>query len=190
LQGLHVRANLPVGSVNAVEAGELLASQSELSFLINVGTKLDVNLALMGQGAHFTGSGELFVVDTQVDIKARDLTIDARAIDNSRLEYAMEKLTGNVTPLVFRLSANFPNPFNPMTKISFSLPATQSVELVVYSLDGRRVATLLNETRGAGDHEVVWMGRDDAGRAASSGTYFYRLNAGPYSQVRKMTLMK
>jgi hypothetical protein len=51
-------------------------------------------------------------------------------------------------------------------------------------------ATLLNEMRAAGPHEVVWMGRNDAGQAVASGTYFYRIDAGPYSQVRKMTLMK
>ena len=49
---------------------------------------------------------------------------------------------------------------------------------------------LVNETRGAGLHEVVWNGRDDSGRGVSSGTYFYRVEAGPYSDVKKMTLMK
>jgi len=161
-----------------------------LPFLVNVGSKLDVNLALLGQGVSFTGSGELFIVNSPVEIKVSDLAIDPRATDNSRVEYTMDKVSGTNTPLVFNLSANYPNPFNPMTKISFSLPTSQMFELAVYSLDGRRVATLLSETRGAGAHEVVWMGRDDAGRAAASGTYFYRLNAGPYSQVHKMTLMK
>ena len=64
------------------------------------------------------------------------------------------------------------------------------MRLNVYSLDGRKVATLLNETRGAGLHEVVWTGRNDDGQSVASGLYFYRIDAGPYSQVRKMTLMK
>jgi hypothetical protein len=187
LQGVRVRANLPVGNV---EAGELLTSQGETPFLINVGSKLDVNLALLGQGVSFVGSGELFVVNSEVDIKASDLVIDPRATDNSKFEYTLDKVSGANTPMAFALNANYPNPFNPMTKISFSLPAAQDVKLSVYSLDGRLVATLLNETRGPGQHDVVWMGRDDAGHGAASGTYFYRLDAGPYSQVRKMTLMK
>ena len=77
-----------------------------------------------------------------------------------------------------------------MTKISFSLPEAQSVQLNVYSIDGTRVATLINEVRAAGLHEVLWTGRNDAGQAMASGMYFYRIEAGPYSQVRKMTLMK
>jgi len=77
-----------------------------------------------------------------------------------------------------------------MTKISYSLPEAQDVRLVVYGVDGRLVATLVNETRGAGLHEVIWTGRDDAGKSVASGMYFYRIDAGPYSQVHKMTLMK
>ena len=190
LQGVHVRANLPAGTIGTVEAGELLSSLGETTFLINAGSSLDVNLAVMGRNVAFTGSGELFVVNSTADIKAADLSIELRATDNSSLEYTLDKLSGANTPMVFNLAANYPNPFNPMTKISFTLPATQAVKLAVYSLDGRRVATLLNETRGPGQHDVVWMGRDDAGHTVSSGTYFYRLDAGEYSQVRKMTLMK
>jgi len=77
-----------------------------------------------------------------------------------------------------------------MTKISFSLPEAQDVRLNIYGIDGTKVATLINETRGAGLHEIVWAGRNDAGQSVASGTYFYRIEAGPYSQVRKMTLMK
>jgi glucose dehydrogenase len=57
-------------------------------------------------------------------------------------------------------------------------------------LDGRLVATLLDEQRAAGLHEVVWTGRDDAGRTVASGIYLYRIQAGPHGAVRKMTLMK
>ena len=52
------------------------------------------------------------------------------------------------------------------------------------------IATLLNENRGAGRHVVTWTGRDGDGRTVASGIYLYRIDAGPYSQVRKMTLMK
>ncbi len=77
-----------------------------------------------------------------------------------------------------------------MTKISFSLPSSQPVRLEIYGVDGRKVATLIDEVRAAGLHEVLWMGRDDSGRGVASGTYFYRLNAGPYSDTGKMSLMK
>ena len=184
---MHLRANLPVGSI---ESGELLNAQGELPFVLNAGTNLDANVALLGRNVAIQGTGELLIVDAPQDIKATDLAIDLRSIDNTKLEYTLEKASGANLPTAFTLNANYPNPFNPMTKISFSLPEAQEVELAVYSLDGRRVATLLNETRGPGQHDVVWTGRDDSGRTVASGIYMYRINAGPYSQVRKMTLMK
>ena len=188
LKGLRVTADLPAG---AVTAGKLLDEQSELTFLRNVGDNLDASVAVMGVNTTFTGTGDLFVIPAGSTIELTDLTITARAIDNSKMEVKLTNAAGGqATPRAFALNSNYPNPFNPMTKISFSLPETQHVRLTVYGLDGRKVATLLDETRGAGLHEIVWTGRDDAGQSVASGTYFYRVDAGPYSDVRKMTLMK
>jgi hypothetical protein len=187
LKGLRVQASLPV---NSVVAGQLLDSQSELTFLKNIGSSLDASVAVMGINNGFSGNGDLMVIAANSPIKAEDLKITARGIDNSELTVNLDKTSDTIAPRLFALHANYPNPFNPMTKISFSLPEAQKVELSVYSLDGRKVATLINGTQSAGLHEVVWMGRDDAGRTAASGTYFYRINAGPYSSVHKMTLMK
>ena len=187
LKGLNVRADLPVGSV---EAGQLLDDQSELTFVKNIGQNLDVSVAVMGVNQGFEGAGDLFIVRAESGITVDDLHITARGTDNSNLEFTLDTTSGTLTPRVFGLNANYPNPFNPMTKISFSLPEAQNVRLNVYGLDGRRVATLLNETRGPGLHEVVWNGRNDAGQSVASGMYLYRIEAGPYSQVRKMTLTK
>jgi hypothetical protein len=173
-----------------VMAGQLLDSQSEMTFLKNIGSALDVNVAVMGQGNGFIGSGDLFVVDVDAALDFSDLKIELRGHDNSVIEVSLDGASGTVTPRVFALKANYPNPFNPMTKISFSLPEAQYVIMNVYSVDGTRVASLINETRTAGLHEVLWTGRDDAGQSVASGIYFYRIEAGPYSQVRKMTLMK
>ena len=171
-------------------AGDLLDQQSELTFLKNVGESLDVSVAVTGMNVGFAGSGDLFVIDAVDAIDVSDLTIKVRGYDNSKLEFTMDEKSGTLTPRVFALNPNYPNPFNPMTKISFSLPEAQAVRLDVYGIDGRKVATLLNETRGPGLHEVIWNGQDDTGRQAASGMYFYRIEAGPYSSVHKMTLMK
>jgi hypothetical protein len=187
LKGVRVRAD---AQVVAVTAGELLNSQPEMTFLVNSGDAMDVNLALMGRDLGFVGTGELFVLESVDTIAPQDLNINVRGTDNSRPDYTLDKVSGVDTPKAFSLGANYPNPFNPMTKISFALPEAQDVALVVYSLDGRKVATLLNETRSAGEHEVVWTGRNDAGQLVASGTYFYKIFAGPYTEVRKMTLMK
>ena len=62
--------------------------------------------------------------------------------------------------------------------------------LAVYGLDGRRVRTVLDAVLPAGRHTVRWDGRDHAGRAAASGTYLYRLEAGPWSATGKLELIK
>jgi subtilisin family serine protease len=98
---------------------------------------------------------------------------------------------GEDTPLkLFRLGQNHPNPFNPVTNIKFTLAGEGPVELAVYDLSGRKISTLVRETRGPGDHEVTWNGTDQAGSPVPSGMYFYRLNAGVESKTRKMMLVK
>ena len=90
----------------------------------------------------------------------------------------------------YKLAANYPNPFNPSTTISFSLPRNEQVELVIYSVDGAHVATLLNEQMAQGDHNVVWTGQNEAGQQVASGTYFYQLRTPTFSETRMMTLIK
>ncbi len=190
LKGIHLRAALPEGAQVSVSAGDLLDQQSEMTFLRNIGESLDVNLAVMGVDNGFTGTGNLFLVESSVELTLDDLVIELRGSDNSTIEATLDTESGVLTPRVFSLNAAYPNPFNPMTKISFSLPESQLVRLNVYGIDGKLVASLVDETRGAGLHEIIWNGQNDSGQVQASGLYFYRIEAGPYSQVRKMTLMK
>jgi hypothetical protein len=88
-------------------------------------------------------------------------------------------------PLVFQLRQNYPNPFNPTTVISYQLPVASHVRLVVYDQTGRVVATLVDENKPAGVH----TGRLDASRLAS-GVYLYRIEAGSFSTVKKMVLVR
>ena len=85
---------------------------------------------------------------------------------------------------------NFPNPFNAGTIIRYSLAAAGEVELAVYNLAGQRIRRLAGGRRRAGDHRTVWDGLDDGGRAAASGLYLLRLQAGSLSQARKMLLLR
>jgi hypothetical protein len=88
------------------------------------------------------------------------------------------------------LAQNAPNPFNPSTTISFTLAERERVTIAIYDASGRRVRTLVDESRDLGTYEVRWDGRDDAGAAVGSGVYFYRLSAGKYSDSKKMVLLK
>jgi FlgD Ig-like domain len=96
----------------------------------------------------------------------------------------------SVPPLEAALGQNSPNPFNPSTIISFTLPVKERVTIVVYDANGKQVRTLVDEDRDFGTHEVAWDGRDDAGAVVGSGVYFYRLTAGKHSESKKMVLLK
>jgi len=88
------------------------------------------------------------------------------------------------------LAQNSPNPFNPRTEISFSLPSRQDVTLRIYNVEGRLVRTLLQGVQEAGLRTVVWAGKDDQGNQTASGLYFYRLVTDSGTLTRKMTLLK
>ena len=89
------------------------------------------------------------------------------------------------------LSRNFPNPFNPSTTIEYRVPSPGSrVRLSIYDLSGRPVRILVDAYRSGGEHVAVWRGLDDAGRAAGSGVYFYRLEVGDTKLERKMVMLK
>jgi hypothetical protein len=92
--------------------------------------------------------------------------------------------------LTYELAQNFPNPFNPNTEIRFSLAKSEKVELVVYDILGRKVATIMNATANAGKHVALWNGRDDFGYPVASGVYIYRLQTKNFVQSKKMILMK
>jgi hypothetical protein len=190
LQGLRLRAQLPPGTAVQVVAGDLLGQQGSPFFLHNLGPGLDVSLAVMGTGRSIVGEGNLFVVETPAVLSCADLVVTARSLDNTPLAVSFAQVTGVQTPPAFHLSANYPNPFNPLTTIRFALPDPQHVTLAVYGINGQRVALLASNQYAAGVHEIVWNGQDDAGRVVAAGPYFYRIDAGPYRQVKKMVLIK
>ncbi len=90
----------------------------------------------------------------------------------------------------FSLSQNYPNPFNPNTLIAYSLPDPARVRLTVYNLLGQKVRTLVRRHQAAGNHEVVWDGKNDSGVNLESGVFFYRLQIGGGSRTRRMILLR
>lgn len=85
----------------------------------------------------------------------------------------------------YNLSQNYPNPFNPSTKIDFSIPKSGLVTIKVFDIIGKEVATLINEYRNAGNHEITFNGS-----SLSSGIYFYRIETGNFIATKKMSLLK
>ena len=101
---------------------------------------------------------------------------------------AVEEAAG--APDGFELEANYPNPFNARTAIRYSLQVGGDVELVLFDISGRRVATLVDGPQPAGWHAVSWDGRTDSGLEAASGVYFYRLKSGDLQRSRKLLLLR
>ncbi len=109
-----------------------------------------------------------------------------KQIDNDgQFEYSKTVEVNFNAPKKFELSQNYPNPFNPTTTISYNIPEASNVKLTIYNLLGQEIKTLVNGFKEAGVHTVNFNASE-----LNSGLYIYKLQAGSYTQTRKMTLIK
>lgn len=108
-------------------------------------------------------------------------------LDNSPITDVKEE---KQIPSSYALSQNYPNPFNPSTTISYDIPKTGSVKLLIYDILGRRVSTLVDQVQQPGNYKVVWNGKNNFGQSVASGIYFYQLHSNNFNSVKKMILLK
>ena len=85
---------------------------------------------------------------------------------------------------------NYPNPFNPVTKLRYTIPKNGLVSIIIYDMLGRHVKTLVNQTQNAGYASVIWDATNDYGKPVSAGIYLYQIQTGEYIQTKKMVLLK
>jgi hypothetical protein len=95
----------------------------------------------------------------------------------------IEELTDGIS--TYSLSNNYPNPFNPSTTISYSVPELSFVTIIVYDVLGKEITTLVNNEKPVGSYEVEFNAT-----ALPSGIYFYQIQAGSFVETKKMVLMK
>lgn len=108
-----------------------------------------------------------------------------------KTEFIAVESNYSILPDKFMVHDNYPNPFNPSTKISFELPGIMATEISIYNLLGQKIRTLYIGDLKAGYHTVTFDGKDAAGRELSSGVYLYRIEAGDrFVTVKKMLLLK
>ncbi len=88
-------------------------------------------------------------------------------------------------PAEFEMAQNYPNPFNAQTAIEYFLPQDSHVRIIVFNLLGQTIESLVDQNQFAGKHQVIWNAAD-----VPTGVYFYRLEAGEFTQIRKMLLAK
>ena len=133
------------------------------------------------RGAAFDADGNLYIADFYT---------------NAIFHYAYDGLTiyddkqSNVVANDYVLAQNFPNPFNPSTKIEFKIPMMEQVNISVYNLEGRLIKTLVNQVMSAGNHVVNWDGTNEIGAKVSTGMYIYQLKTNSTNLNRRMTFIK
>ena len=125
--------------------------------------RLGDSSSIGGQAIIFDAVKWIYVDSVQTDISEKNISL----------------------PNKFIVEQNYPNPFNPTTIIDYSIPQTSFVTLKIYDALGNEVASLINGQKSAGNYKIKFNGSK-----LSSGIYFYRLNAGNYSETKKMILMK
>ena len=110
--------------------------------------------------------------------------------DNQQWTDVEDETGEEVFPTEFALSDNYPNPFNPETKIGYFVPRACQVRLEVFNLLGQKIRILVNERQTVGNREVSWDGKNEAGEQVASGVYFYKLQAEAFVQTKKMVLIR
>jgi len=180
------------------QGGPLLADQGGQSLVLSCENGV-VDIALAGvRERGISGVGTLARATFRVigtgapglrfgDIAARDKANQNVVVNG---EPTSDDPGDTVLPRVSALNPNYPNPFNPMTKISFDLATQGRVQISIFSIDGRLVKTLVDEPFSPGRHERVWQGRDNSGRTVASGTHLYRMEGPAIQQTRRMLLIK
>ena len=172
-------------------------------FSLAASDSLDDWSEILATGPHAIAPGDSLIVAWAILVgdDLADLTANAQAAASkysSTLALAANDLNRSTEtparlPRAFELKQNNPNPFNPSTTITYSLPGGEKalpVRLTVFDLRGRTVAALVNAVQPRGIYSVTWDGTDSRGMKVPSGVYFYRLEAGDFKAVRKMVIIK
>jgi hypothetical protein len=118
------------------------------------------------------------------------ITRDGFAFDNVRIQSEMPRNEEMQDVSLISETSNFPNPFNPETKIQYSTSEVGHVIIDIYNVKGQKVTTLVDERKNAGQHTVVWNGKDSTNKPVGSGVYLYKLKTDSYQSVKKMMLLK
>ena len=90
----------------------------------------------------------------------------------------------------YNIHQNHPNPFNPVTTLSYDLPEDGIVNITIYDIVGRQVKALLNSPQTAGHRSIQWNATNNAGQQVPAGVYLYRIEAGEFRQTKKIVLLK
>jgi len=159
--------------------------------------------AILGATYYYTVDGsvpdETSLVYADSMVVEESLTLNLYAVKENMSDSELTTVTYTIIPLSneevssitqTRLFANYPNPFNPETTISFDMKEAGKVEINIYNVKGQQVKTVVNKDMKRGHHEIVWNGKDDNNKSVASGVYFYKMQTKSYTAFQKAILLK
>ncbi|KAA3599381.1 MAG: T9SS C-terminal target domain-containing protein [Calditrichaeota bacterium] len=155
------------------------------------------NTSLIGQGSVSHETNYTFT-DKNVNFgntySYRLIDVDYNQTKNTSeevfIKLVFENEETNNAKLSYELKQNFPNPFNPTTTISFLMKKDGLAKVSVYNITGQLVKTLVSKGLAKGEHSLTWDGTDNFGQSVASGIYYYKLESGNFTDIKKMTLLK
>lgn len=157
--------------------------------LIPAGEGSLVILRAKGEDLSSIKINEALLVDKDAMPLALELSHDLKP-EEAKVPSVQRPDVQESIPQDFSLSQNYPNPFNPETDISYALPTDCQVKITIYNVAGQNVRTLVDEHQTTGFKTIHWNGKDNEGKELASGVYFYKIQAGAFTDSRKMILMK
>jgi hypothetical protein len=190
--GIYLAGSVPTFGQDAGEWNDIYGNGSGQPGrdLRNDGTDRDVKWVYWGTDDYGDVLDQTWDYRDDFDLGLLDLLPFQNATHDNPYSAVEDEMPGSELPATFALRQNAPNPFNPVTKISYDLPKPGLVSLKIYDVSGALVTTLINETIAAGKHEAIWRGTDSRGQKVSSGVYFYRLETEGFLETKQMTLLK
>jgi hypothetical protein len=184
----------PLSGGQAVTEGDVFAENARGTLFFERSQPGLIEVAAGRVGRDMTASGDADLVTVRFVALADDPglieVVSGQLVNSAYQGLDMRVKKAQALPQIAALYQNFPNPFNPSTEIRFDIPTARNVKLRVYNQLGQTVRTLVQSRMKAGTYRIKWDGRTEAGHGVSSGVYFYSLEAGEYSQIHKMTLVK
>jgi hypothetical protein len=178
--------NAPAISGTALSSAGAVSVQSWVEF--------DVTPVITGNGSFSFGlksttSDVVYYISKEGSNKP-ELVIQIISEASAAPRHTDPPLDEVTAPEKFALHHNYPNPFNPETRIDYDLPQSAFVRLSVYNVLGQEVLVLVEREHEAGSHTVIWDGRNAEGWQLGTGIYIYRLQTGAYSTSRKMLMVQ
>ena len=184
----------PLVAGQAVEQGNLFDENPNGSLFYHMVKPGMIEAAAGRIGRDWSASGEAELVTVRFVTLGDDPGVidvaSGQLVNSGYVGMPMQVKKARALPKFAALHQNYPNPFNPATEIRFDLPTARDVKLRVYNQLGQTVRTLVDNRMKAGTHSLKWDGADDIGRSVASGVYFFNIEAGNFSQIRKMMLVK